>query len=628
MCGIAGFIGKADFDAALTIRQMTLTMVHRGPDDMGYELCSFGKKGSTYAALGHRRLKIIDLSDRGHQPMSNASGTIYIIYNGEVYNYMELKGELTSAGHSFNSTSDTEVILKAYEQWGTECFSRFNGMWAIAIIDKNQRKAILSRDRLGVKPLYYYKTPTDFVFASEIKAILKHPKIKKEPNMEKIIRYASGNYRYVDVDDMSYFKDIYQVPKSSFIEIDEALQIKTTAYWSLNPNLINHNIKDKDAIEQFRDIFADSVRLRLRSDVPVGCMLSGGMDSTSITCVAYKLLNHPIVTFSGITGTQKGVYDESEYINSVIRELNADYHYIKPDPSDIFDTVEEMLAWHDEPICTVTWYSLYLIAKKIKNEGISVVLNGHAGDELLAGYWDHYHYNFYDMFEDGEIDTMYNEIAAWADNHKRPVDEVNKTIRFITAMKKNRELEATKFTDYSYLLNAKYAVEKNKAILSQPVQFSDELSRRLYLELIYETVPAILRPEDRNTMSQSIESRSPFLDYRLIEFCFSLPARLKIRNGVGKWILREAMKGVLPEDVRTRKDKAGFIAPADEWFRTINKAQMYALINSESLKKRDIFDIVALNNMFEEHVAKVKNHQMVLWQIMNLELWFRMFFDE
>ncbi|KWT87095.1 asparagine synthase (glutamine-hydrolyzing) [Candidatus Magnetominusculus xianensis] len=624
MCGIAGFISKPDFDAESIIRQMTLTMTHRGPDDMGCEVLQFGKG---YTALGHRRLKIIDLSSLGHQPMANSSGTIYISYNGEVYNYMELKDELTRSGASFVSTSDTEVILKAYEEWGTECFSRFNGMWAIAIFDKSRERLILSRDRMGVKPLYYYRTSTDFVFASEIKAILRHPKIKKEPNLDKIFRYVSRSYRYVDSDDMSFFKDIYQVPKSSFIEIDEALNSETTTYWRLNPNLIRRDIKDEDAVEQFRYIFVDSVRLRLRSDVPVGAMLSGGMDSTSITCAAYKLLKNPIVTFSGVTGDQKGVYDESEYINSVIRDTNADYHYIKPDPADIFETVEEMLGFHDEPICTVTWYSLYLIAKKIKNEGIPVVLNGHAGDELLAGYWDHYHYNFYDLFEDGEVYTMYDEITAWRDNHRRAKDEVNRTIKYITSMKKNRELEPAKFTDYSYLLK-KDIVEQYKTVLSQPGQFPDELSRRLYLELLYETVPATLRPEDRNTMSQSIESRSPFLDYRLIEFCFSLPGRLKIRNGLGKWILREAMKGVLPEDVRTRKDKSGFIAPADKWFRTINRDQMYALINSESLKRRDLFDIRQLNRMFEEHVSGMYNHQMILWQIMNLELWFRRFFDE
>ncbi|MBF0517786.1 MAG: asparagine synthase (glutamine-hydrolyzing), partial [Nitrospirae bacterium] len=494
MCGIAGFIGinMPDFDTAALIRQMADTMTHRGPDDMGCEVLPFGTlKG--YAALGHRRLKIIDLSERGHQPMPNESGTIYISYNGEVYNYMELKDELTRAGASFTSTSDTEVVLKAYEHWGTACFSRFNGMWAIAILDKNRGKLILSRDRMGVKPLYYCKTSTDFVFASEIKAILRHPKITRQPNMDKILRYISRSYRYVDTDEASFFENIYHVPKGSFIEIDEALNIEKTSYWQLNPNLIQRDIKDDDAVEQFRDIFVDSVRLRLRSDVPVGAMLSGGMDSTSITCAAYKLLKHPIVTFSGITGNQKGVYDESEYIDSVIRDTNADYHFIKPDPADIFDTVEEMLEYHDEPICTVTWYSLYLIAKKVKNEGIPVVLNGHAGDELLAGYWDHYHYYFYSLIENGQLDSLFKEIAAWIDNHKRPGDEINKTLRFIISMKKNRELEADKFTDYSYLLNKEF-VGQYKTNLSRPGEFSDELSRRLYLEMFYETVPAILRP--------------------------------------------------------------------------------------------------------------------------------------
>lgn len=630
MCGIAGFVGikKPNFDINSIIQIMTNTMVHRGPDDEGHCTLSYSDNfAKNYVALGHRRLEVIDLTPQGHQPMFNRAGTIGIIFNGEVYNYVELRQELESMGHSFISQSDTEVVLRSYEVWGVECFRRFNGMWALAIVDKNNKKLVLSRDRFGKKPLYYYQTEDAFIFASEIKALLVHPFVKKKPNYEKIFRYIAYNYRYTDIDDFSFFEHIYQIPKNSYFEIDEKLNVRKEKYWHLDPLNMNEDISDKEAVERFRDIFIDGVKIRLRSDVPVGCMLSGGMDSTSITCVAYKILKKNIITFSGITGEKKGIYDESQYIDSVVRETKATHHYIRPTPSDIFETVNEMLSFHDEPVCTVTWYSLFLIAKQVAQKDVTVVLNGHAGDELLAGYWDHYHYNFYDLFERGDIENLFHEIEMWKKNHGRNPEEIGKTIRFISAIKKNRKNEILKFVDYSHLFDTDVVKKFKKDIeLSSP--FEGELLRRLHIELMQDGVPTVLRPEDRNTMSQSIESRSPFLDYRLVEYCYSLPNRFKIRHGLGKWILREAMKGVLPEDVRTRKDKAGFIAPADEWFRTVNKMQIMEMINSDAFKSRGMFDLKALQRMFDEHCRREKNHQMVLWQLMNLELWFRRFFDE
>ncbi|MBL7129801.1 MAG: asparagine synthase (glutamine-hydrolyzing) [Candidatus Omnitrophica bacterium] len=628
MCGIAGFIvlRKTDFDLSLTIQNMANSMAHRGPDDRGYLVLPYGEqKNKSYVALGHRRLKIIDLSQRAHQPMSNFSEKIFISYNGEIYNYIELREELIQKGYNFASRSDTEVVLKAYEEWGTACFKKFNGMWAMAIFDKEKRRIILSRGRFGQKPLYYYKTEKELIFASEIKALLKYPAIIKKPNYEKIFRYIAYNYRYIDIDDSSYFENIYQVPKGSYLEIDEFLNIKESSYWELNPGFMQ--VSDKKAVRGFKDIFIDAVRLRLRSDVPVGCMLSGGMDSTSITCVAYKVLKKPIVTFSGISGEEKGVYDESGYINSVIKETNAKFHYIRPDPADIFETIKAMLYYHDEPVCTVTWYSLYLIAKKVAKEKIPVILNGHSGDELLAGYWDHYHYNFYDLEINGDIGSLEYERKCWENNHKRDIFEIEKSREYIEKLTNNEVSGMNRFPDYSGCfkdeISSKYQRDIHFSTSSKSL-----LANRLYLELLFETIPPSLRPEDRNTMSQSLESRSPFLDYRLVEYCFSLPNKFKIRNGLGKWVLREAMKGILPEDVRTRKDKAGFISPADEWFRTINRKQVYDLINSESFKNRGIFNIKAINELFEQHLKKEKNHQMLLWQIINIELWFKRFFGE
>jgi asparagine synthase (glutamine-hydrolysing) len=557
--------------------------------------------------------------------MFNQDKSLCIVYNGEIYNYVELKGELQQKGHVFVSHSDTEVVLQAYREWGTACFKRFDGMWALAIFDQKKKKLIFSRDRFGKKPFYFFKTKHELIFASEIKALLKHPHVVKAPNYEKIFRYLSMNYRYVDIDNASFFENIQQVPKSSYIEVSSDLRLATHTYWHIKPKELKH-ISEKEAIDTFRELFIDAVKLRLRSDVPVGCMLSGGMDSTSITCVAYKILKQPIITFSGITGQEKGVYDESDYINSVIKETNADFHFVQPDPADIFTTVDEMLAFHDEPICTVTWYSLYLIAKKIRNEKVPVVLNGHAGDELLAGYWDHYHYYFYELAQQKDVSALTREINCWKENHARNPQELGRSRDYIERMLHKKASESSRFPDYSACFQPEL-VRRYAREISLPNAMPSLLGRRLYSEMLYETVPAVLRPEDRNTMSQSIESRSPFLDYRLVEHCFSLPSSFKIRNGLGKWILREAMKGILPEIVRTRKDKSGFIAPADVWFRTINKKQLQDLINSPSFKRRGIFNVPYIQKIFDEHLTAVKNHQMFLWQLINLELWFRRFFD-
>lgn len=631
MCGITGFWEKQDlaYEPQEIISCMTRSLSHRGPDDEGTKFTELTseKCNNSIVAFGHRRLTIIDITALGRQPMTNKDDSIWLTFNGEIYNYIELRQELKARGYTFRSTSDTEVIIAAYEEWGTACFSRFNGMWALALFDRNNNKLILSRDRFGKKPLYYYKHNNGLVFASEIKALFKHPNVSTSPNYEKIFRYTAINYRYIDIDNHSFFKDIYHVPKGHIVEIDSSFIISDRCYWQLVLNNFNANISDTEAVLQFRDLLIDSVKLRLRSDVPVGCMLSGGLDSTSITCIAYKILNTPIKTFSGITGDLKGVYDESAYVDAVVRETDAQHNYLLPNPSDLFDTLEEMLYFHDEPVCTVTWYSLYLIAKLIRQKGIPVVLNGHGGDELAGGYWDHYHYNLFDIQTNGQQADYDYELSCWLNNHGRSIDEVYRTKDYITRLTRDEVSEVSRFPNYSTCFHNDFANQYTTTIKLPFPYDSSLLNRRLYLEMLYEGVPAVLRPEDRNTMATSVESRSPFLDYRLAEFCFCLPNRFKIRNGLGKWIIREAMKGILPEEVRTRKDKAGFIAPADEWFKTINRPQIEDLINSDSFADRGIFNVNRIKDIYQEHLNGVNNHQMFLWQLINIELWFRKFFD-
>jgi len=628
VCGIAGIINNNNLLVdELIFDNMLKSIEHRGPDDDGKWKFKDECSNTTYL-FGHRRLSILDLSSKGHQPLVSKDNNYSLIFNGEIYNYIEIKDELIKLGHEFISTGDTEVVLKAYIEWGTDCFTKFNGMWAIAIYDRKLKKTILSRDRFGVKPLFYYKNKNNFVFSSEIKSLLKFPEIVKAPNHEKIFRYISTHYRYIDIDDDTFFKDILQVPKSSYMEIDSDFNIKVTKYWNLKDNLQYNETDEEKIIKCFRDLFIDSVKIRLRSDVEVSCMLSGGLDSTSIASVASKILKKPLVTFSAITGEEKGTYDESEFIKYVVEDTKSIPNYIKPEPSDMFETVTEMLKYHDEPICTATWHMGYIISKRIKDENISVVLNGHGGDELLAGYWEHYHYFFKNLKENGDNNGLEYEVNKWQKNHKKNREELVRRENDIKDFEDSKRSEVDRFIDYSEAFNLDFIKENKKEILLPDVFENNRLTNRLNKELFFETVPASLRAEDRNTMSQSIEARSPFLDYRLAEFCYSLPDKYKIRDGVGKWLLRESMKGILHEEVRTRKDKVGFKSPTEIWFQTINKDQILSLIRSESFKNRGIFNIEFVEKIYEEHLNSEHNHQMFIWQVINLELWFRIFFDK
>jgi asparagine synthase (glutamine-hydrolysing) len=558
-----------------------------------------------------------------HQPFLDEPNGLSLVFNGEIYNYIELREELIKSGYRFFTSGDTEVVLKSYLEWGLEAFSRFNGMWALAIYDLKQSKLILSRDRLGQKPLYYYRSEKCLVFASEIKSILEHPWVDKKPNYKKIYRYIAQNYRYLDNDLESYFENIFHVPKGAFAVCD-LKDFNVSNYWKLNETL-NSDIDDQGAIEQFKELFTDAVKLRLRSDVPVATLLSGGLDSTSVTAIASRVHNERIDTFCGITGELEGVFDESEYAKALIEQENLRGHFVLMQPNSLFETIDEMLYFFDEPICTVTWYSLYLIGKAIKEQGFKVVLNGHGGDELLAGYWDHYHYRFYDLENQRQNISLEHEIESWKLNHGRDIEEIARTRKLIERLSTDRTAELSKFPDYSYVLSQE--LKKHRNLVLPHLNSYSRLDERLRLELLYEGTSVIVKAEDRNMMAHSLESRSPFLDYRLVDFCFSLPGRLKIRNGLGKWLLRESMSGILPDKIRCRKDKVGFNAPSGDWFRNLIRDQIYSLINSKVFSERGIYDVDAVKQMFAEHLTGDVNHQMVLWQIINLELWFRKFFD-
>jgi asparagine synthase (glutamine-hydrolysing) len=631
MCGITGFFSfrRQNRIAGETLRAMTRALAHRGPDDSGCLLInkrtnrlSFFSDGLNetcneqgHVGLGHRRLSILDLSEKGRQPMSVADDKVWLAFNGEIYNYLELREELKRLGYQFKTDTDTEVVLCSYLQWGEDCFARFNGMWGLALYDARNDLLLLSRDRFGKKPLYYYIDDSQVLFASEIKSLFIHPAVPKEINRQKVIDYAGRHYRYVDTDNESYFKDILSVPKSSYIIFAGKGKKAVKEYWRLEPNdLSSKESSEGEIVEQFRTLLEDAVKIRLRSDVPVGSMLSGGLDSTSITAMAVKE-NKDFHSFSGVTG--EGYFDESEYVDVLIRDTESKHTYVHPGPAQLFDILKEMLSCHDEPICTVTWYCNYLITRKIAQFGIPVILTGHGGDELLGGYWDHYHYNFSDLRSlKGDDDY---EVSIWLENHKRPKEEYVNEYKYLDLLHRDKGVELRKYSQYLGCLSPKLLEYDRKKYLES--SFKDDLSRRLYLELFHETIPPSLRAEDRNMMAFSIENRVPFLDYRLAEFCFQLNNSYKIRDGIGKWLLREAMKGILPEKIRGRKDKTGFNAPFDEWIRNDNKREIENLIEKKSYVNEEIYNKKKVREKFNEHLNG-KNHYMFFWQFINLSVWY------
>lgn len=628
MCGITGiyYIDHRQADPNLLERMMD-PIKHRGPDDRGCYL-----EGSL--GLGHLRLSIIDLSPAGHQPMSNEDGSAWITYNGEVYNYVELMSELQSAGHLFKSKTDTEVIIHAYEEWGEECLNRFNGMFAFAIWEKKINRLFCARDRFGIKPFYYYFDGKVFLFASEIKALLKSGVVQSKPNNPIIFDYLA--YAYLDHTEDTFFEGVKQLmPAHSLILENGRLHIKK--WWDLvrgseSPFRIRSSAsKDKEYATKFYEILLDSIRLHLRSDVPIGTCLSGGLDSSSIVCIANKLMfsNNNVniserqKTFSSCFNDHK--YDERKYVHSVLNQTKAEPNFVFLKGEDLFDILSKVIWHQDEPFGSTSivaqWYVMEEASKKVK-----VLLDGQGADELLAGYHGYFGGLYSDLLKKFQLFKLLKEIIYYKiiHNHFQPYVFSNIARAFLPpsliSLIRGKISHTIEWMDESFQ-------KKYKRSFGYSDKFETNLDNQLYSILTKYGLPALLHYEDRNSMAFSIEARVPFLDYRLVEFMFSLSSDQKIRNGTTKIVLRNAMKGILPENVRMRQDKMGFGTPEDVWFGTILKEKILEIFYSRSFKERGYFNIDGIKKEFEQHYTGKKNISNTIWRWINLELWFRTFFD-
>ena len=600
MCGVCGFYGKPDADL---LRRMTAAQRHRGPDAEGFletDECS----------LGFRRLSIIDLAT-GDQPMSAENGRLHIIFNGEIYNFRELRSELEAAGRKFRTQSDTEVALQAYAAWGADAFPRFNGMWAIAIFDQRSPKPelILCRDHFGIKPLFYARHNGRLVFASEIKCILQDETFPRAVDEQNLYEYLG--FGLYDHNDSTFFKGISQVPAAAYLKVGgEAEEIQR--YWT--PELAS----DGDASPaKFREMFDKAVERRLVSDVPVGTCLSGGLDSSSIVCVMDRLLKKRVpdsVSLGERLKTFSAVFpgdpiDERAYIDAVLDVTSAEPVFIEPNSDEWLKELEAWIWYAEEPMITTAPYAMWAVMRRASKD-VKVLLDGQAGDELLAGYVPYQYVYLRQLLRDKKYLEFLKEGFLARDT--------------VGPLVRRRLWERRRRVDVSRLLRRNWASKRQKP---HDPRIQDDLKKRLLQDLQTFSLPSLLRYEDRNSMAHSIESRLPFLDQELVDWVLRLPANAIVHNGWSRYILRESLRDVLPEKIRKRRKKIGFTTPEFRWFRQ-QRAALQSLFRSPSFAARPYWHADRVAEAFRRACVGETEESMFFWRCVNTEIWLRLYFDD
>lgn len=570
MCGIAALFSMQGIERC-NINKMTDVIVHRGPDASGHEYFANDKW-----QLGHRRLSILDVSQAGKQPMSYLNGRYWITYNGEIYNYIELRKELEGVSYVFRTNTDTEVIMAAYDYWGKDCLSHFNGMWAFVLLDTLRETAFVSRDRFGVKPLYYWHSPDGILaFASEIKQFMVLDGWQAKLNSQRAYDFLV--WGQFDHTDETMFAGVYQVRRGEAVELAlgklNNLGAKLPVYTWYNLQYREFAGSFDEAANEFKKLFIDAVSLRLRSDVQVGSCLSGGLDSSSIVCVINDLLcqsGKSNIQYTVSAGAKVKRYDESEYIDAVLSERDIKGYYVYPEFDALFQVLDD-ITWHqEEPFGSTSIYAQWQVYKKASEQGLTVMLDGQGADESLLGYHNSFGVQFAGLFKSLHWVKLLTEINACNKVHGHdasfilrgmlsnllPEAGLNK-LRYI----RNGGGNKPDWINFDGLL----VNEVSPSIYTG--QKTSSLRELSYSELMESNLQPLLHYADRDSMAHSVETRLPFLDYRLVEFILGLPDEYKLSQGVTKRVLREGMKGILPESIRLRMTKLGFVTPEEVWMR-------------------------------------------------------------
>ncbi len=598
---------------------LTDLIAHRGPDDAGVHVD--GNVG-----LGHRRLSIVDLSPAGHQPMANGDGSLWIVFNGEIYNHETLRKELEGLGHGFRSTTDTEVILAAYRQWGEACVQRFEGMWAFAIWEPARKRLFCSRDRLGIKPFYYALTPAGFAFASEIKSVLASGLVPVRPNLEALRLQLV--YRARASNETTCFEGIMQLPPAhNAVLVDGRLQ--RSRYWNAEDALADRASNSRDHAAEFRERIEQAVTSHLRSDVPVGACLSGGLDSGTLVALAARQTSAPLRTFSvTYPGT---VYDESRYIHALRQHVdNLDGTETSPDGRDLIDVLERSTWHYEEPVWGGSVYSWWQVMKSVHAGGIKVVLNGQGADELLAGYPRYYPTYLRQLLLQGRLPALSRNFEGFR-AQQGDLSRLGLWRELATPFWPDWARRAARVAGRGNAFDDRFLSPQLRTLSSPAAEamarraFSD-LDTHLLTDLTTTRLPELLQAEDRFSMAFSIESRVPFLDRAFVEYGIALPASQKIDNGVTKVVLRDAMRGVVPDETLDRRDKQGYPTPANDWLRQYGVEYAGDVIGSQRFRERDVFDAGATAAAFQRW--RNGNGSLVgLWTWLSTEQWFRQYVD-
>jgi asparagine synthase (glutamine-hydrolysing) len=628
MCGINGIAfssrSNRQVDKAKLV-QMRDILHHRGPDDGGVFV-------DENIGLGHRRLSIIDVA-HGAQPMFNDDHSCVIVYNGEVYNHADHRSELSDRGHKFHNNSDTETILHLYEQYGRDCVEHMRGMFAFAIWDAGKREVFLARDRFGVKPLYYiHDQEGNLFFASEIKALLEIGAVKREINFNALPDQFAN---HGTSGDGTLFRGVKRLlPGHTLVWRDGCIDI--SEFWDLSFEPKHEDRSDAEYIEEWRDIFRQSVELRLMADVPLGMFLSGGIDSSAIAAMMSTMVKGPIKTFS--VGFREREANELDYARLVAKKFGTDHHEITITPEQFFEALPN-LVWHeDEPIGFVASVPLYFVSK-LAQQHVKVVLTGEGSDETLAGYGRYQKaltlLNYGEKYE-SLAPTFLREVVR--EGVATLPGMLNRKLNR-TFLSRDVDIENLFFDNFAVfpksMLRQLFSRETRESIQCQDPYFlqnqwltkcdaEDPLDKLLYADT-KTYLHELLMKQDQMSMAASIESRVPFLDHKLVEFTARMPREMKIRGGTAKWILREAMKGILPNEILSRP-KMGFPVPVGRWFRGEFKHIVDEYVLGKRALQRNIFDPQFVRSLVARHNAG-ENHDERLWALVNFEIWQRRLID-
>lgn len=661
MCGISGIISIRKKGFVVDLIAMNDIINYRGPDDEGFVLLNdknilvaggpdtpestwleesfYLPKNlidSNYSediaiGFGHRRLSILDLSPKGHQPMCDDTERYWITFNGEIYNFLEIKVQLQALGHQFHSETDTEVILASYREWGAECQQHFNGMWAFAIYDRQENYLFLSRDRFGIKPFYYWFNPEgDFYFGSEIKQFTVAQNWKAILNGERAYDYLY--YTLTDHTDETFFRGVYALlPGYCFYGSVDSLfndktkgRIKTNNWYTPEVKIFQGTFSE--ATQQFLNNFKDAIKLHLRADVPVGSALSGGLDSSSIVCYVNILLKEQNKaelqqTFSSCSEDEK--YDERKWMDEVAKATLVEGHYIYPKGKDVFGLTEKLI-WHmDEPYQSQSVFLGYHVFREAKRNNVVVLLNGQGADEYLSGYGDFRIVRHKKLLKQFKFKQLYQEIGSLSALVKIALsilyDNFPAILRYKIALSNKQQKKLDTIIDVSKLTKKKvHPYQLNRYKKTSQVQISA-------YQLLKDPLQKYLRWEDRNSMAHSVEARVPFLDYRLVEFARSLPLEYLDAPNESKRILVEAMTGILPEKVRQRKDKKGFMTPEERWFMTDFKEEYLAMIHSYLPFSQGVIRGDKAEDFFRDVQNGEVKFDYKYWHLLQFCMWMKVF---